>query len=36
VRAAYKVIQPLSGALVVGLLACFILYTVGLVRLNMG
>lgn len=36
VRAVYKLINPVSGVLVVGLLACFILYAVGLVRLNLG
>jgi hypothetical protein len=36
VRAVYKLIKPVSGVLVVGLLACFILYAVALVRLNLG
>lgn len=35
VRAIYKVIRPLSGLLVMALLACFVLYTVGLVQLNL-
>jgi hypothetical protein len=36
VRAIYKLIEPAQGALAVGLLACFILYAVALVRLNLG
>lgn len=35
VRAIYKLLKPVSGALVLGLLACFILYAVALVQLNL-
>ena len=36
VQAIYRIIKPLASVLVIGLLACFVLYTQALVRLNLG
>jgi len=33
---AYKMVKPLSLPIIVGLLACFLLYSITLVRLNLG
>lgn len=35
-RAAFKIVKPLSLPIAVGLIACFLLYSITLVRLNLG